>query len=150
MSTHRPNASRYQPPELIVPHGYPLQEHFVTTRDGYILRLFRVPHGRHPPAPPTAGGRMPGSGSGSGGSGGSGSGSGGEALAAEGSSRGGGRGLQQQQQQQRGRQRRPVVHLQHGLLGAGSDWALNGPGLSLAFVLADAGGAEGRRARASP
>jgi hypothetical protein len=31
------------------------------------------------------------------------------------------------------------VHLQHGLLGASSDWALNGPGFSLVFLLADAG-----------
>ncbi|KAI8474057.1 MAG: Alpha/Beta hydrolase protein [Monoraphidium minutum] len=77
---------------LVTPHGYPLEEHFVTTEDGYILRLFRVPHGRGPP-PRAALPRPP----------------------------------------------RPVVHLQHGLLGASSDWALNGPGFSLLFILADAG-----------
>ncbi|GBF96705.1 lysosomal acid lipase cholesteryl ester hydrolase-like [Raphidocelis subcapitata] len=155
--------------DLIVPHGYPLEEHFVTTGDGYILRLFRVPHGRHPRAAEGDGGAAGGGGGGGGGSSGRGllsggrgwakadaeaaAGSGGEALAAQGGGgRRGGRTAEQQQQQEEeeeekqrpgggggGGARRPVVHLQHGLLGAGSDWALNGPGLSLAFVLADAG-----------
>lgn len=31
--------------DRVVPYGYPLDEHFVTTSDGYILRLFRMPHG---------------------------------------------------------------------------------------------------------
>ena len=30
-------------PDLVVPYGYPLEEHFVTTVDGYILRMFRIP-----------------------------------------------------------------------------------------------------------
>ncbi|KAJ3658407.1 hypothetical protein Zmor_010145 [Zophobas morio] len=33
-------------PELVTKYGYPAEEHFVTTSDGYILRLHRIPHGR--------------------------------------------------------------------------------------------------------
>eukprot|EP01083_Nonionella_stella_P222815 794735_1 len=32
--------------ELITDLGYPLEEHFVTTSDGFILQLFRIPYGR--------------------------------------------------------------------------------------------------------
>lgn len=32
--------------EMAIQYGYPFEEHFVTTDDGYILRLFRIPHGR--------------------------------------------------------------------------------------------------------
>ncbi|GBF94392.1 lipase member M [Raphidocelis subcapitata] len=31
--------------ELVLPHGYPLEEHFVTTADGFVLRVFRIAHG---------------------------------------------------------------------------------------------------------
>jgi len=31
--------------DFILPYGYPLEEHFVTTDDGYILTLYRIPHG---------------------------------------------------------------------------------------------------------
>ena len=31
--------------EIAQLHGYPFQEHFITTVDGYILRLFRISHG---------------------------------------------------------------------------------------------------------
>lgn len=30
---------------LVTPYGYPLEEHFVQTGDGYILRIFRIQHG---------------------------------------------------------------------------------------------------------
>lgn len=32
--------------DLVRRRGYPLEEHFVTTKDGYILSLFRIPHGK--------------------------------------------------------------------------------------------------------
>jgi hypothetical protein len=40
-----------------------------------------------------------------------------------------------------GRERpaRPVVHIQHGLLGSSTDWVLQGPARSLPMMLADAG-----------
>jgi len=33
--------------ELVEIAGYPLEEHFVTTEDGYVLGLYRIPHGRN-------------------------------------------------------------------------------------------------------
>jgi len=38
-------------PQLIKYWGYPVEEHWVTTEDGYILGLHRVPHGRTSPTP---------------------------------------------------------------------------------------------------
>ena len=32
--------------ELVLGAGYPLEEHFVTTSDGYVLAVYRLPHGR--------------------------------------------------------------------------------------------------------
>jgi pimeloyl-ACP methyl ester carboxylesterase len=34
--------------QVIAEHGYPVEEHSVTTLDGYILTLFRIPHGLQP------------------------------------------------------------------------------------------------------
>ena len=33
-------------PELVLSKGYPLEEHFVTTGDGYVLGVYRIPHGK--------------------------------------------------------------------------------------------------------
>ncbi|KAL3266873.1 hypothetical protein HHI36_011025 [Cryptolaemus montrouzieri] len=38
-------------PELITKYGYPVEEHFVTTKDGYILRVHRIPPTRKGIAP---------------------------------------------------------------------------------------------------
>ncbi|KYR00533.1 carboxylic ester hydrolase [Tieghemostelium lacteum] len=32
---------------MVMSFGYPCEEHFVTTEDGYILGVFRIPHGRN-------------------------------------------------------------------------------------------------------
>merc|ERR1719192_1870692 len=33
--------------EITKSKGYPIEEHLVTTEDGYILGVFRIPYGRH-------------------------------------------------------------------------------------------------------
>ena len=33
------------PPGLVTPKGYPFETHNVTTSDGYITTLFRIPYG---------------------------------------------------------------------------------------------------------
>ena len=37
-------------PELIKYWGYPVEEHFVTTEDGYILGMHRIPYGKGGPS----------------------------------------------------------------------------------------------------
>lgn len=74
--------------QIIKHWGYPVEEYDVTTEDGYILGIQRIPHGRN------------GKGTGA---------------------------------------KRPVVFLQHGLLGSSTQWITNLPHQSLAFVLADLG-----------
>ena len=33
--------------KIVKDYGYPFEQHYVTTSDGYILKLFRIPHGKH-------------------------------------------------------------------------------------------------------
>lgn len=109
------------------------------TVDGYILRLFRIPHGRkQPPSTSTAAAirtrlnrllhpHQVTAG----------------ATKATSSSRGRTTSSTRRRRRLTAAAPRPVVHFQHGLLGSSTDWVLNGPGLSLPLILADAGGSCG-------
>ncbi|BFZ17317.1 hypothetical protein BsWGS_20356 [Bradybaena similaris] len=74
--------------QLITSKGFPCENYYITTEDGYILNILRIPHGRN-------------------------------------------------KTQNRGS--RPVVILQHGLLGSCTHFLSNPVNESLAFILADAG-----------
>ncbi|XP_023235796.1 gastric triacylglycerol lipase-like [Centruroides sculpturatus] len=75
--------------EIIISRGYPVEEYTVQTKDGYLLKLFRIPYGR--------------------------------------------------KSQVQNTKNRPVVFLQHGLLGSATDWVINFPDQSLSYIFADEG-----------
>jgi len=75
--------------QLITSKGFACENYYVTTEDGYILNLLRIPHGRY--------------------------------------------------MSQSTQDKRPVVYIQHGLLGSAADFLLNPVNESLGFLLADAG-----------
>lgn len=133
--------------ELVLPHGYPLQVHIVTTEDGFLLTLLRIPHGlatmsdatgtnlfKQTTDPITRSSTQPhdrthaahtAADSNTGHAAGRGSTHGGGGKR---TSPGDGLAL-----------RRPVVFLQHGLLDSAAGYLVNGPGKSLGFILADLG-----------
>jgi len=126
--------------ELVQRKGYPIERHDVTTRDGYVLGVYRIPHGR------SMSGRTDGL-AGMNGDQGEEQGLLSEKL----SRRSGGRWqklrralLGEKKESDKGgsaadRPVRGVVFLQHGLLDSSLCWVINQPSESLAFVLADAG-----------
>eukprot|EP00873_Tetraselmis_striata_P026284 jgi/Tetstr1/446548/TSEL_034073.t1 len=96
---------------LVEPEGYPLEVHFVTTMDGYILQLFRIPHGNSEREAERPEGQ--------------------QALLS--SLR---RQLGSVASPASGK---PAVLLQHALLDCSASWVNNGAFQSLGFLLADAG-----------
>lgn len=148
----------YRCADLVEPHGYPLSEHFVTTSDGFVLRLFRIRHGRQqqpvaqsaaPPAAPQFEARCPAAPA---------AGAGDRSHTEEESSApsyaapaaaacpatvANARtviGAAVPQPLAAGAAApRPMVFLQHALLDSSAGWVLLGPEASLPFLLADAG-----------
>lgn len=110
---------------LVAEAGYPLEEHFVTTTDGYVLGVYRIPGGR-----------------GSGGSGFGSSSSRRSDTSDAGSSRGDGCSSSSSsipRVRSGSNPRRPPVLLLHGVLDSSAAWVLNESSQSLGFILADAG-----------
>ncbi|GAB5578315.1 lipase member K isoform X1 [Prionailurus iriomotensis] len=100
--------------EIISYWGFPGEEHYVETKDGYILCLHRIPHGRKNRA--DKGGHSSSAG----------------CLKCE-------HGDLDRGITVPGIGPKPVVFLQHGLLADSSNWVTNLPNNSLGFFLADSG-----------
>jgi lysosomal acid lipase/cholesteryl ester hydrolase/gastric triacylglycerol lipase len=111
--------------DLVQPHGYPLEEHFVTTTDGYILRLFRIPASPASQASPASGQCLV------------------AFTAAATSDIQHNRNCSWHNNSSNSRiasgNSRPMVFLQHALMDSSAGWLLLGPKRSLALQLADAG-----------
>jgi gastric triacylglycerol lipase len=121
--------------DLVQPYGYPLEMAAVRTTDGHRSLLFRIPHGRRQQQEEASSASPPSSLSS-------------VAPKTEGRSfreekmrrpRTAKATINSLDREHRHKRRRPVVLLQHGLLGSSADFVLNDPRESLAFVLADAG-----------
>ena len=41
-----PEDAKLTPEQLVTKYGYPFETHYVTTRDGYILTVWRIRHGK--------------------------------------------------------------------------------------------------------
>ena len=140
--------------ELVQRKGYAIEMHEVTTPDGYILGVYRIPRGH---AAGSGGGRARDGEGGAGGreggaGGGEDGGSDGERLRPRSVGRRGGGRWQKLRRTLLGEgsdadegggsdvgPSRRVVFLQHGLLDSSLCWVINPPSESLAFILADAG-----------
>lgn len=102
------------PAELSAYYGYPAEHHYVTTQDGYVLGIHRIPGPRGARAdvgadgPPEVGDNR-----------------------VDRAAKRAGAG--------RRSARRPAVLLAHPLLSSSAEWVVAGPGKSLAFLLADEG-----------
>eukprot|EP00878_Enallax_costatus_P015740 GHUV01016491.1.p1 GENE.GHUV01016491.1~~GHUV01016491.1.p1 ORF type:complete len:441 (+),score=103.72 GHUV01016491.1:747-2069(+) len=108
--------SYFQPmADLVLPHGYQLEEHFVTTADGYILRMFRIP------ARPASASAPPAS------------------TASTCTNNSSSSACSSSNNNSTHSTAAPVVLMQHALLDTSAGWLLLGPGRGLAFQLADAG-----------
>uniref|UniRef100_A0A383W053 Lipase n=1 Tax=Tetradesmus obliquus TaxID=3088 RepID=A0A383W053_TETOB len=111
--------------DLVQPHGYPLEEHFVTTKDGYILRLFRIPSSAASSASPASTHCVVA-----------------HPVAATVDNRHCSKCSWHHNSSSSSvssSSGRPMVFLQHALMDSSAGWLLLGPKRSLALQLADAG-----------
>lgn len=104
---------RLNAPEIIAYWGYPCEIHRVTTEDGYVLEMHRIPHGRAN-----------------------------EPFSWESKLAGQGDREKRKPVDDEfiiRKSNRPVFYLQHGLLSTSADWITNLPNQSAGFLLADSG-----------
>lgn len=104
--------------DLVLPHGYQLEEHFVTTGDGYVLRMFRIPPCRCP-GQATLGSNS--------------------CYSADACPTQAGNSTIERTLSSNNVTAAPVVFMQHALMDTSAGWLLLGPKKALALQLADAG-----------